>query len=180
MDIVGIRGDRVRLVPLDRELHFENCLRWINDPEVTRWLTHDGPMTRAAEEAWFERVTLSRDDIVWAVLDENGRHIGTTAVIGIDRTNRSASTGILLGEKDAWGKGYGAEVMRVRTRWVFENLGLHRLQSECFAENLASARCLEKAGYRRIGVARKTLWRGGCWHDTILFEILDEDYFAGR
>lgn len=137
-------------------------------------------MSRAAEEAWFERVALSESDIVWAVHDEGDRHIGTTAAIGIDRVNRSASTGILIGEKDCWGKGYGAEVMRVRTKWLFENLGLHRLQSECFASNLASARCLEKAGYRRIGIARKTFWREGCWHDAILFEMLDEDYFGSR
>jgi aminoglycoside 6'-N-acetyltransferase len=68
--------------------------------------------------------------------------------------------------------------MRVRTRWAFEELGLHRIESECFAENVASARCLEKAGYRRFGTARKRHWRGGRWHDAILWEILDEDYFG--
>jgi len=52
------------------------------------------------------------------------------------------------------------------------------IESECFAENVASVRCLEKAGYKREGVARKKLWRHGRWHDVILWAILDEDYFG--
>lgn len=180
LDIPGIRGERIRLVPIDAQLHLDNCLRWMNDPEVARWLARNTPISRLAEQDWFERTARSECDIVWAILDEDGRHIGMTGVHGIGRYTRTATTGIVIGEKDAWRKGYGSEVLRVRTRWLFEELGLHRLESECFAENLASARCLEKAGYRRIGVARAKYWREGMWKDGILFEMLEEDWFAMR
>lgn len=179
-EIVGLRGERVRLVPLDRELHLENYVRWFNDPEVTRFLTNYLPISRIAEEAFFERLATATDQIVWAVHDEQDRHIGGTGLHGIDWRNRSATSGIVLGDKSTWGHGYGSEVMRVRTAWAFEELGLHRIDSMCHAENLGSARCLEKAGYRRIGTARKKWWRRGQWHDCILWEILDEDYFAAQ
>lgn len=180
MDVVGIRGPRIRLVPIDRDAHIDNFLRWFNDPEVTRWLARDWPMTRLGEEKWIDRISVSETDLTWAVLDETGRHIGSTGVHRIDWRSRSAGTGTVIGEKDAWGKGYGTEIMRVRSTWAFENAGLNRLASECFAGNLASARCLEKVGYRRIGIARQRYFRGGRWHDCILWDYLAEEYFAGR
>jgi RimJ/RimL family protein N-acetyltransferase len=179
-DLVGLRGPRVRLVPLEKEQHLANYVRWFNDPEVTRYLHQHLPLSRAAEEAFFDRLADAEDMIVWAVLDEQGRHIGGTGLHRIHWPSRSATSGIVLGEKAAWGKGYGTEVMRVRTAWAFEDLGLHRIDSECYAENLGSARCLAKAGYRQVGVQRKKWWRRGEWHDCILWEILDEDYFAAR
>ena len=36
--IVGWKGELIRLVPPDRTLHFENALRWMNDPEITATL----------------------------------------------------------------------------------------------------------------------------------------------
>jgi RimJ/RimL family protein N-acetyltransferase len=176
MDVVGIRGDRVALVPIDPAEHLENCLRWFNDPEVTRWVLRDLPMTRAAEEEWFASAARSQSEIVWGIHTEDGRHIGMTGLHGIDYRHGNAVTGIVIGEKDCWGQGYATEVLAVRTRWVFDDLGLRRLESECFAENAASARCLEKTGYRRIGTARKRIWRGGRWHDLLLWELLAEEW----
>jgi len=178
MDVVGVVGPRIRLIPQDKELHLENYVRWLNDPEVTRYLTINWPLTRLAEEQWFERMAEDESNLVWAVHDERGRHIGSAGLHRIDWKERRATSGLFIGEKEAWGQGYGAEVMQVRTRFAFEQLGLHRIESECFAENVASARCLEKAGYKREGVARKKLWRHGRWHDAILWAILDEDYFG--
>ena len=48
----------------------------------------------------------------------------------------------------------------------------------CYAENTASRRCLEKNGYKLIGTARRRMWRNGAWHDLLLFDILEEDWFA--
>jgi RimJ/RimL family protein N-acetyltransferase len=179
-DIQGIRGERIRLVPLDRDQHLPNYVRWFNDPEVTRYLSSDLPLSRAREEAFFDRAAQAEDMIVWAVLDEQGRHIGGTGLHGIDWRNRCASSGTVIGAKEVWRQGYGAEIMRVRTAWAFDELGLHRIDSACFAGNTGSARCLAKAGYRQVGLQRKKWWRRGEWHDCILWEILDEDFFAGR
>lgn len=176
--IIGIRGQRVRLLPVDPDLHTENYVRWFNDPEVTRYLTTFMPMSRLAERAFLEQSAHATDRIVWAIYDEHDRHIGGTGLNTLNWKGRSAVSGIVIGDKSAWGKGYGREVMQVRTRWAFEDLGLHRIESTCFAENIGSARCLAAAGYRQVGMFRQKEWRGGRWHDLIVWEILDEDYFG--
>ena len=178
MDIVGLRGDRARLVPVDKRVHMENALRWMNDPEVTQYLLLVMGVTPGMEEQWMDRVQKRDTEYVWAIVDDQNRHIGFTGIHGIDWRLRLATTGTVIGEKSAWGKGYGTDVMRIRTKFAFEILNLHRLQSEARIDNIASQRALEKVGYKREGTARKKLYYGGRWYDTILYAILDEDYFA--
>ena len=179
MTVHGVRGDRIRLVPFEVE-YIDHVLRWFNDPEIVRYTKRILPLYRLQEQKFIERMAESRDDVVWAVLDENETPIGVSGIHGIDWMSRNGKTGTVLGDRSVWGKGYGTEVVRTRTRWAFEELGLHRLQSECYAENLASKRCLEKTGFRLIGTARKRMWRDAAWHDLHLFEMLEEDWFAAH
>jgi RimJ/RimL family protein N-acetyltransferase len=132
------------------------------------------------EEEWFQRVQKRDTEFVWAVHDERNRHIGFTGLHAIHWRNRIATSGIVIGDKESWGRGYGGDTMRVRTRFAFEQLNLHRIESEAFTDNVASQQALERAGYKREGVCRKRVWSMGRWHDTIRYAILDEDYFAGR
>ena len=172
MDVVGLRGERVRLVPLDRSLHLENVYRWLNDPEVTATLKHAFGVSRREEEAFFERAELGRgDDFHWGIHDESGRHVG---VIGlhVNWRLRSARGGLFLGDRDAWGRGYATDAVRVRSRFAFEHLGLHRVEGHTF--NPAMIRVYEKAGYRPEGVARRAFWRDGRWHDAHLYSLLDD------
>lgn len=191
MEIVGLKGELVRLVPPDKTLHLENALRWWNDPTVTYHLISSLGMTRGMGEEWFERVQNKdrihtspllapagvSNEFAWSILDETERHIGFSFLHNINWRNRSGVTGTIIGEKDAWGKGYGSDSMRVRAKFAFEVLGLHRLDADAFAENTGSQRALEKAGYKREGVARRKMWHTGRWHDLILYGLLDEEYF---
>jgi RimJ/RimL family protein N-acetyltransferase len=175
MDIVGLKGGRVRLVPPDRALHLENALRWMNDPAVTATIELNFGVTRREEEAFFERLETRREtDMVWAVLDELERHIGFIGLHAIQWRHRSATGGLVLGERDAWGRGYATEAVHTRTRFAFDQMGLHRIEGHSI--NPAMCRVYEKCGYRREGVARQKLWRDGGWVDAILYAILEEDY----
>jgi RimJ/RimL family protein N-acetyltransferase len=179
MDVVGLKGERVRLVPSEPDLHLENALRWLNDPEVTAALDHCLGVTRREEVAFFERLASQRDcDLHWAILAEDGRHIGFTALHQIRWPARCAVGGLLIGEKADWGRGYATDAVRTRSRFAFEQLGLHRIEGLTISP--AMRRVYEKCGYHTEGIARKKVWRDGRWHDVHLVAILDEDYFATR
>jgi len=180
MELVGLKGEKVRLVPPDKTLHLENTIRWMNDPAVTRYLNLNTGVTRGMEEEWLNRIQKRENEFVWAILDDHDRHIGFTGIHRVDWRFRSAQTGTVIGDKNAWRRGFGSDAMRVRTRFAFETLGLHRLNSAARIDNLGSQRALEKAGYKREGIARKVIFHEGRWHDTVLYGILDEDYFASR
>lgn len=166
----GWEGEMTRLVPLDKEKHFENCLRWINDPEATVGLAMgDNPMTRLAEEDWFERRCreIKGDDIMFAIETLDGEHIGNSGLFAIDYRHGHGTTGTLIGP-EAWGKGYGTDAARVRSHYAFNVLGLRMLKSSYFEGNDRSRRMQEKAGYVEIGRWPKGMWKRGMYRDEVL------------
>lgn len=173
-----IVGERITLAPLTLEM-LPAYVRWFSDQEVTRYMGIQGVPTASMEQEWFERASKGDSDIVWAVLVDD-KHIGSTGIHQIDWKNRRAITGNLIGEKSEWGKGYGSEAVRLRTRYAFTNTTLEKLQTEAFMDNAGSRRCLEKAGYRQYGVARRHIFRDGKWHDMWLADVLREEWLAAQ
>jgi RimJ/RimL family protein N-acetyltransferase len=158
-------------------LHLENALAWMNDPEITANLKHSLGATRRQEEIFFERIETLRDrDFTWAILDNQERHIGFIGLHEINWRHRWATGGLVLGDRSVWGRGYATDAVRVRTRFAFGELGLHRIEGHTM--NPAMRRVYEKAGYRHEGVARGKFWRDGRWIDADLFAILADDWSA--
>src|SRR5207302_5954338 len=107
-----------------------------------------------------------------------GKTIGSTAIHDIEWINRTATTGTVIGDRSEWGKGIGTESVRLRTAYAFQELGLERLETESLAENTPMHRCLEKSGYRQIGVRQRSIYKGGGWHDRYIFELLRDEWEA--
>lgn len=169
----GWTGEKVRLVPLNKEKHLENALCWINDPDITQWtLIGDFPLSRLAEEEWFEQAMRQSDrDLVFAIETLEGEHIGFAGLHQISWRHGTAITGTLIGRKDLWNKGYGTDAVKVRARYAFEVLGLRMLLSEVMAENVASLKMLLKAGYREVGRIPHRYWKRGAYRDAILLVL---------
>src|SRR4051794_24474869 len=145
MEIVGLRGDRVRLVPSEASLHLENALRWMNDPEITNLPDLNWGVSRRQEVAFFERIEAQRDtDMHWALINENDRHIGFIGLHQMDWQLRSATSGLVIGEKSIWGRGYGTDAIRTKTRFVFDELGLHRIEGQTMSSNSAMRKVFQK------------------------------------
>jgi RimJ/RimL family protein N-acetyltransferase len=169
----GWEGEKVRLVPLDKGRHLANMLVWMNDPDMTETiLGGDLPTTRAAEEGWFDKLCATYDahptDIVFAVETLAGEHVGICGIHQISYRHGTAVTGTIIGPPEARGKGYGADTARLRTRYCFEALGLRMLLSEVFAENTASLRMLEGAGYREVARIPRRFWKRGAFRDVVV------------
>lgn len=172
----GWAGEKIRLVPLEKTRHFDNMLRWLNDPDVTnRTLMGDFPIGKLTEEAWFDRLTsadpLVATEVVFAIETLDGTHIGVTGVHMIEWRHGAAKTGTLIGPADCRGKGYGSEAVTLRTRYAFDVLGLRLLLSEVFDDNPRMIRALEKAGYQRVGLIPRRFWKRGGYRDLVTLAI---------
>jgi RimJ/RimL family protein N-acetyltransferase len=78
----------------------------------------------------------------------------------------------------AWGQGYATEALQAMTEFALEGLQLHRIEAGCSAENIASWRVLEKAGYVQEGRIRQDMQvREGIWHDEFIYGILETDRY---
>jgi RimJ/RimL family protein N-acetyltransferase len=74
-----------------------------------------------------------------------------------------------------WSRGYATEAARRIVAFAFAELGLHRVWSYCLAENVASARVLEKAGLRLEGRLRENEWFQERWWDSLVYGMLVSD-----
>lgn len=169
----GWEGELVRLTPLDVDKHLENAFRWMNDPEVTRnLLVGDLPMTRLAEREWFERNSKASDDnVAFAIETLEGEHIGFSGMHRINWRDGVATTGTVIGAVGQWGRGFGSDAARVRTRYAFEVLGLRYLVSAVLEGNERSLGMLKKAGYVECGRYPKRIWKRGRYVDEILLYL---------
>ncbi len=172
----GWEGAHVRLVPLEREKHFENCVRWLNDPEVTAWtLMGDFPLTRLAEQEFFERAAKESDTmVVFAIETREEEHIGVTGLHDISFRHGSATSGTIIGRRSLWGRGLGTETVAVRSRYAFEVLGLRMVLSHAFADNVASLRMLARNGYCEVGRLPQRFWKRGAYRDLVLLLLTQE------
>lgn len=75
-----------------------------------------------------------------------------------------------------WGQGYATEAARALVHFGFGGLGLERISSWCIADNAASARVLERLGFRQEGRLRSSEYFKGRWWDTLLFALLKRDW----
>ena len=169
----GWEGEKVRLVPLDKDKHLANAVAWLNDPEVTAWtLTGDAPITRLGEEEFFDRrMRGDAAEATFAVETLAGEHIGFTALDRVDLRNGVAVAGSFIGRRDRWGQGIGTDVVRTRTRYAFEVLGLRMLLSEVLAENEASVRMLRRCGFVEVGRIPRRCFKRGAYRDLVLFAL---------
>jgi ribosomal-protein-alanine N-acetyltransferase len=101
--------------------------------------------------------------------------IGRIALNNIVRgVFQNAYVGYFVG-KDHNGVGYATEAVRILAVHAFADLSLHRLQAAVMLDNPGSMRVLEKAGFRREGVARRYLQIDGTWADHVLFALTSEE-----
>jgi RimJ/RimL family protein N-acetyltransferase len=73
-------------------------------------------------------------------------------------------------------KGYGTEAAQIMLDYLFLSKDLERIQAKADPENIASCKALEKAGFKREGILRKTFFCRGKWKDDCMFSILREEW----
>ena len=173
-----IPGTLVYLRPLCREDLSGRYSAWMNDPEVTCYIESGiFPSTSEDLEKFFRDVTGSRNQVIMAVADKKThRHIGNVKLGPIDWVHRRSHFGILIGEKDFWGKGVGAEVTRLIVEYAFKRLNLNRVDLGVYAEHQSAVRCYEGVGFKIEGRLRQDLFHHGQYKDRLWMGLLRSDY----
>jgi len=112
--------------------------------------------------------------IVW-LIQRDQDVVGMTNMRDIEWIDRTATTGMHVYPRFRR-QGIATAVVAMRARYAFAELGLNKLHTDTWDENVAMKRALLKAGYREVGIRRKEFYRGGTWHDMWLGELLREDW----
>lgn len=93
------------------------------------------------------------------------------------RAFQNVTLGYWMGVEYA-GKGIMTRAVALILPFVFDSLGLHRVDAACLPDNAASRRVLSANGFREIGIAENYLQINGEWRDHMLFALTRERYEA--
>ncbi len=175
-----LEGKITNLRPLDIE-DLEDALRWVNDREVTLWLTSlRYPMARKDEQKWIDDALANSfaEGVRLAIETRDGKHIGG---INVHRTNpedRKAGLGIMIGEKDHWSNGYGTDAVLALLKLAFDEMNLHRVWLHVFPDNERAIACYLKCGFREEGRLRQEVFQDGRYYDVIVMGVLKDEFAA--
>lgn len=177
-------GDKVRLVPLDKA-NAETARRWVNDPEINRWmLSGHVPVSVEAEESFYdaaEKQCAEKSGFVFEIHSIDGpRYVGNCGLHKVDLIHRHAEVGIMIGEVAEHNKGYGRDAIRTLLRFGFETLGLHSIEIRHMAPNEAGAHLYRSVGFQEVGVLRQHCFLRGEWVDEVVLDMLADDWASLR
>jgi RimJ/RimL family protein N-acetyltransferase len=173
--VVFLSGKKTNLRPVSRE-DVPKMLRWINDPEVRRYLASIYPVTQKFEEDWVDGLGKDKNNVTLIIETKDGEAIGLMGLHKIHWVDRSATTGALIGEKSYWGKGYGVDAKMALLDYAFNTLNLHRVSSDVFEFNERSLKYSLRCGYKIEGRRREALFREGRLWDKIELGVLHEEW----
>ena len=74
------------------------------------------------------------------------------------------------------GEGYCSEAAQIMVDYLFLSKEIVRIQAHTDVRNVASQRVLEKTGFKKEGIVRKSNFIKGEWRDRYLFSILREEW----
>lgn len=166
---------RVGLRPVERA-DVDAIMGWINDPEVTRnFAGMSETITREAELAYLDRMVASTVDELYAVVWE-GRTIGTVGLHQIYWPARNGRLGVVLGVREARGRGLGTEALQLVTALGFEEHGLHKIWLVHYATNWRMMHLARKLGFLEEGWLRDEYFHRGAFHDMVRHALLEDEF----
>jgi [ribosomal protein S5]-alanine N-acetyltransferase len=148
----------------------ESLVRYANNRKVWRNLKDrfPHPYTDADAQAWLALSRTSPERTGWAIEVEGHAAGGIGLEPMQDVHARTAHIGYWLGEP-FWGRGIATDAVRAASSDAFSRQAYLRLEAPVFAWNPASMRVLEKCGYAREGVMRKSVFKDGELIDSVLY-----------
>ena len=107
------------------------------------------PYTEADADWWLGMVAANEGkEGVWRAIVVDGLIVGSISVERLASVQRNAGSIGYMVLTPFWSQGIGTEAVRQICGIAFQELALERIIGEVFPENLASARVLEKNGFR--------------------------------
>ncbi|MGY5872147.1 MAG: GNAT family N-acetyltransferase [Candidatus Thorarchaeota archaeon] len=173
-------GEKIKLRSLEMD-DLDNIIRHWNNPEMRQFLTIQLPASRMIEHKWLERATTlmpwKDGELPLAIEDKKtGEFLGTTSLHNISPQRSSAEFGIAIHNPENFGKGYGTDATRVMLWVAFHVLGLKSVHLTTMEHNSRGQRVYEKAGFKKAGVYRQSVFVEGEFKDNLIYDILKEEF----
>lgn len=178
VEIPTIETERLLLKPMQTKFITESYLHWMNDLDVCKFLETAIPYSEV-ELQDFVNSMIAKKILFWAItLKHDGSHIGNIKIDPVNKKHLIGEFGILMGDRNNWGKGYAKEASKSVISYCFESLNLRKITLGVIKDNVAAVKLYESLGFEVEGSYRMHGIYGGKYCDAIrmaLFNMNDPD-----
>lgn len=168
-----LTSDRLVLEPLSSAFLSEEYLNWLNDLEVSRYLESSGGYELDDLKDYLVKVD-KQHILFWAIIDKaTSKHIGNIKIDPINQRHGTAEYGILIGDKNSWGKGLAHEASELVIAYCFETRRLRKISLGVVEENTPAIKLYEKLGFGLEGVYKEHGFYDNKWCNVLRMALFN-------
>jgi len=170
-----LKGKKVILRPIKLS-DAERFVKWFNDPQFNKFMSQRA-VTLQKEREWIKSLSKrKKTDLALAIETKEGVHIGSTGLHQINKENKNATLGIMIGEKSYWNKGYGSDASKTLLDYGFNKLKLHRIELDVYEYNPRAIKVYKRLGFKQEGIKREHNLYKGNYYDTLHMGLLKKEW----
>ena len=114
----------------------------------------------------------------WAIVSkETNEVVGTIAAPTVKELTKTVEVTYAIAQ-DQWGKGITAEALKAVIAFLFDKVGVNRIEAGHDANNPNSGKVMEKVGMKKEGVLRQAGRNNQGVFDLVMYSILREEFYA--
>jgi [ribosomal protein S5]-alanine N-acetyltransferase len=147
-----LESSRLFYQPMELKYATNEYLKWLNDPEINKYLEVKKENSISELES-FINDAVKKKGFFWAIhLKENGKHIGNIKIDPVNKKHGTGEYGILMGDKNEWGKGYAKEASATIINFCFNEMNLRKMTLGVVENNTAAVKLYENMGFITEGI----------------------------
>ena len=149
-DLAVLESERLILKPLNMHFLSQEYVNWMNDEKVNRHLESGGNYTLEKLTTYLKEVE-DYPKYFWAInFKETDQHLGNIKIDPIDLNHLCGEYGIMIGDRNVWGKGIAKEASKTVIDFCFNTLNLNQINLGVKKNNLKAISLYKKLGFKII------------------------------
>lgn len=178
-----IETDRLLLRKITMNDAADMYNNWASDEDVAKhltWAAHKSIDDSKEIISIWKKELEKKDCYRWCIeLKESQEVIGTIDVVSLNKNLETAEIGFCI-SKNHWNQGITTEALIAVQNFLFQYVGLNRVEAHHLTVNPASGKIMKKAGMKFEGIKRQgTKDNKGKFADLAMYAILKSDWKKG-
>ena len=173
--IHSLDTERLILEPMSINFCTLEYVKWLNDKEVYQYLDTGGNYSLEGLSDYLAKYS-EKPVFFWAIIvKETNAHIGNIKIDPINQRHQIGEYGILMGDKNNWGKGYAKEASTAVIKYCFKTVGLRKITLGVVKENIAAVKLYESLGFQTEGIYQMHGVYAGKFCDVLRMAIFNHE-----
>ncbi len=169
-------AEQIYLRPIELTDVNENYLSWLNDEDVMQGIATSGYNIEKLTQYVNEKIK-NKSIAFFAICDNiTNQHIGNVKIDFFDEKTNISEIGLLIGNKNYWGKGIGYEACKLAINYGFNTMNLRKIYLAVYENNLNAKKIYDKLGFKLEGTLRKHILSKGILCDKYLMGLFKEEF----